>query len=157
MIEYDYVILFLDGLIEIHQPTLVQICIEYIDIVYATPFFLGHLSSPMATIIYSQVLFVSFNTQAANVSNVWNAVAGGGQAHGLCRRPLLPLRREVGMISAVVWSGRIDLHTCLVGPPPKNCRKGGAGVSIGYGVSAHLIHYHKFSPQKTFHATSYVF
>ena len=34
---------------------------------------------------------------------------------------------------------------------------GGAGVSIGYGVSARLIHYHIFSPKKTFHATSFVF
>ena len=41
--------------------------------------------------------------------------------------------------------------------PQKNCRKAGAGACIGYGVSAHLIHYHKFSPKKTFHATSSVF
>ena len=43
------------------------------------------------------------------------------------------------------------------GAHPKNCRKGAFGVSIGYGVSAHLIHYHKFSPKKTFHATSFIF
>ena len=42
-------------------------------------------------------------------------------------------------------------------PPLKNCRKAGAGVYIGYRVSAHLIHFHKFSPKKTFHATSSVF
>ena len=41
--------------------------------------------------------------------------------------------------------------------PPKNCRKAGAGVCIGYRVYCHLIHYHKFSPNKTFHATLSVF
>ena len=39
----------------------------------------------------------------------------------------------------------------------KNCRKAGAGVYIGYGVYCHLIHSHKFSTKKTFHATSSVF
>ena len=43
-----------------------------------------------------------------------------------------------------------------LGSPPKNCRKAGAGVYIGYRVSAHLIHSHKFSTKKTFHAMFYV-
>ena len=49
---------------------------------------------------------------------------------------------------------------CPVLPTPpqkKNCRKAGAGVYIGYRVYCHLIHSHKFSTKKTFHATSSVF
>ena len=39
----------------------------------------------------------------------------------------------------------------------KIVERGGAGVYIGYRVYCHLIHSHKFSTKKTFHATSSVF